>query len=115
MMPMNVTSAGSTGSKALRNGVTTMPDNCKFCTALKANKQAARFWNGMNRKEGKPKVYHDYTVALVCRSWTKERGKSHSGRTTDFRHRGIGYKLNYCPECGRRIRNTKGEQYEIQD
>lgn len=29
--------------------------------------------------------------------------KRHAGRTTDYRNRGIGYKLNYCPECGRKL------------
>lgn len=84
-----------------------MAHNCKFCEALRIHKQEARFWNNLRRKEGKPNVRHDYTVALVSRSWNKGSGKNYGSRTTDYRNQGIGYKLNFCPECGRALKRER--------
>lgn len=50
---------------------------------------------------------HEYTVALVDRHWTRERGKRNAVRGVDFRWRGLGFKLNYCPECGRKLKGAK--------
>ena len=68
-----------------------MAETCKFCEALAENK--ALSWSWLKR---------EWTVALVCRSWAPGN-KRHASRTTDYRYRGIGYKLNYCPECGRKL------------
>ena len=77
---------------------------CEFCRALDTYKFADREWNKICKKDGDPRVLHEYTAALVRRSWTKEKGKRHAGRTTDYRNQGIGFKLNFCPECGRALR-----------
>jgi hypothetical protein len=45
----------------------------------------------------------EYTVAIVERSWYTKRGKKSASRTVRFKSRGIGFKLNYCPECGRSV------------
>ena len=42
-----------------------------------------------------------WKVALVIH--TKGSGGEYRGRTTDYNVRGIGYKLKYCPECGRKL------------
>lgn len=45
----------------------------------------------------------DAIIALshMC---SKYKTKRQAGRTVDYRNQGLGYKLNYCPECGRKIR-----------
>ncbi len=80
---------------------------CKFCKALKTHKFSARWCN--KHIEG-DYVYHEYTVALVNRSWTKAKGKRRASRSTDYRYQGMGFKLNYCPECGRELKRRRGEQ-----
>lgn len=76
---------------------------CQFCSSLQMYKQSARFW----KKYDGDNLLHEYTVALVVRSWTKEKGKQRAGRTTDYRRQGIGFKLNYCPECGKLLRRKR--------
>lgn len=73
---------------------------CKFCESLKDHKEIENFW----LEEGAEPSEYEYTVALVIRSWKPRYGKKKAGRTTDYRYQGIGYKLYYCPECGRKIR-----------
>lgn len=71
---------------------------CAFCEALQTYKDIWMFDN----EHFDTKIYREYTVALVVRSWTKGNKRT-AGRMTDYRYRGIGFKLNYCPECGRRL------------
>lgn len=71
--------------------------SCTFCEIYNFQKDMRR----QSNKESDVKIYNEYTVAMVIRSWTKEKGKRRASRTTDYRHLGIGYKLNFCPECGR--------------
>lgn len=75
---------------------------CDFCEALNTQIKIQRFRND-HPEYYEEKMYTEITVAMVIRSWTKSRGKAHAGRTTDYRFRGMGYKLNYCPECGRKL------------
>ena len=73
---------------------------CKFCESLADYKKIENFWD---EKEDEPSKY-EYTVALVIRSWKpRVRRKINAARTVDYRYRGIGYKLNFCPECGKEI------------
>lgn len=73
---------------------------CKFCESLQEFKQ---IYEKLGKKE-KPGegLLHEYTVALVIHSYRKGH-KAQAGRTTDYRRLGLGYKLNYCPECGRKL------------
>lgn len=80
---------------------------CKFCEAMKVKRQIDKFTNEHQspedlKKYGKHKT--EYTVAIITRSWYSKNGKRHAGRITDYRHMGLGYKLNYCPECGRELK-----------
>ena len=80
---------------------------CKFCEAMKANRQVeeiTRSWatNEEIKRYGKHMI--EYTVAIVKRSYYQKTGKKKSGRTLEFRHRGLGFELNYCPECGTNMR-----------
>lgn len=70
-----------------------LDQECHFCAACKSWKDAQEPNNGL---------LHEMVVALVIRTWRKGH-KNLASRTTDYRYRGCGYKLNYCPECGRRI------------
>ena len=53
--------------------------------------------------ERRKKLKEEYTVALVSHTWSVSRGKRSASRTVDFRNKGLGYKLNYCPECGKEL------------
>jgi len=72
---------------------------CVFCEKLQTYKSIRQF----NNANFEPKLYDEYNVALVVRSWTKGN-KRMAGRMTDYRYRGIGFKLNFCPECGRKVK-----------
>lgn len=77
---------------------------CKFCKALKERKQIHDFLSKKDPEDPELGPYlHDYKVALVIRSWYKKRGKKSASRTVDFRSQGLGYDLNYCPECGKEL------------
>lgn len=84
-----------------------MSKECQFCRKLEINKMMENHF----RKDGEEKILYEYTVAMVTRSWTKTKGKRRAGRTTDYRNQGIGYKLNYCPECGKKLTMTQAERY----
>ena len=71
---------------------------CAFCETLQTYKHI----RSINNEHFEPKLFEEYNVALVVRCW-KKGNKRMAGRTTDYRYRGIGFKLNFCPECGRRI------------
>lgn len=89
-----------------------MPEvDCEFCLALAGHKEAAAFWRKYD-KNGIGRVKCEYNVALVIRTWDPERGKAHAGRTTDYRHRGIGFKLNFCPECGAELKRKRSRREE---
>ncbi len=80
---------------------------CKFCEAMKTNRQIEHISNSwMTDSERKQygKYIIEYTVAIVKRSWHKKMGKKNSYRTVEYRYRGLGFKLNFCPECGRKLR-----------
>lgn len=72
---------------------------CEFCDALQLNKDIRAYMNKLHKRDGEEKIYAEYTVALVIRSWAKGKKRT-AGRNTDYRRRGLGYQLNYCPECG---------------
>lgn len=72
---------------------------CAFCEALQAYNNIRQ----LNNANSEPKLLEEYNVALVVRCWMKGN-KRMAGRTTDYRYRGIGFKLNFCPECGRKVK-----------
>ena len=83
-----------------------MTKTCFFCESLEDQKKADRIYTQAAAAKGKD-YRHEYTVALVIRSWYADKGKRRAGRTTDYRNQGIGYRLNYCPECGRYLRRRR--------
>ncbi len=57
---------------------------CEFCNALKFQ-ESIKYGN----------ISHKYSIALVCESYVNGE---YRGRNTLYQH-----KLNYCPECGKKI------------
>lgn len=74
---------------------------CDFCDDLNLRKQCAKEDNRGQNEDNRLK--YAYNVALVQHMWTKSRGKRNACRSVDFRNKGIGYQLNYCPECGKKL------------
>lgn len=75
-------------SKAITSGEKTKCDFCEFLDYLNDP-----------RRDLAPGVYEKLSVALVSEHRNKE-DDLFRGRSTHY-----GYTLNYCPECGRRIKN----------
>lgn len=79
---------------------------CKFCETMQTNYQCdaiCKSWSTEDELSKYGAYMHEYSVAIVKRSWYRKMGKKHSGRTVEFRYRGLGFALNYCPECGRKL------------
>lgn len=86
---------------------------CRFCSAMEQNREfyaIAKSWTTEEEKSQFGEYMIEYSVAIVKRSWYKKNGKRSSSRTTDYRNRGLGYALNYCPECGKRMIKRKGNK-----
>ena len=78
---------------------------CKFCESLESWQNIHEFHNQDITKDEKMK--HEYTVALLIHTWCpKYKTKRQASRLTDYRNKGLGYKLNYCPECGRKLKGV---------
>lgn len=80
-----------------------MDDRCEFCWEYESRQRIGTFRKIHPEYYGEGVILQEITVAMVIRSWKKGTPKRNAGRTTDYRYRGIGYKLNYCPECGRKL------------
>lgn len=80
---------------------------CKFCEAMRVNRQCDEIDKSPD-KLACGKYMSEYTVAIVKHHWYSKMGKRNASRTTDYRHMGLGYKLNYCPECGRKMEVENG-------
>ena len=61
---------------------------CNFCEALKAENELMV-----------GRVCYEFSVAKIKRTWTREKGKRNASETTEK-----GFFLNFCPECGRKIK-----------
>lgn len=68
---------------------------CVFCKSYKLSKDLDQEYNSQTFR-------YAYKVALIRHS-QKIGEREYRGRITDYNTRGIGYKLNYCPECGRKL------------
>ena len=87
-------------------------NGCKFCEAMKKNRQVeeiSRSWATDDELKHYGKYMVEYTVAIVKRKWYQKTGKRKTGRTVEYRYRGLGFKLNYCPECGADMRGGDAE------
>ena len=78
--------------------------DCKFCKAMEIKHWADEHWPQSKEDiEKYGKHMNSYSVAIVNHHWHKKMGKRTASRTTDYRNQGLGYQLNYCPECGRKL------------
>lgn len=75
---------------------------CKFCEDYEFKKVLNKELN-QQEKDPERRMKTEFTAALVEKCWTKRTPKGGAGKYT----RG-GYKLNYCPECGKELKKTKG-------
>ena len=78
---------------------------CAFCDALAMHKWANSILQCDHGADDQ--VLHAYSTALIIHSWLKSMGKASASRLVDYRHKGLGFKLNYCPECGRQMKRGK--------
>lgn len=82
---------------------------CRFCDALDVNKLCYKIARKCD-KDQELKLYGpwkaEYRTAIVIRSWYEKKGKKSASRTVDYGGNGIGFALNYCPECGRELKKT---------
>ena len=70
---------------------------CKFCEALERHRKVDTII-----QKNYPEDEYRYSVAIVRRLFV--RGFSGCRATsTDYRYRSCGFKLNFCPECGRKL------------
>lgn len=65
-------------------------DRCLFCDEISFKKE-------MDKGNKDRLTKHSYTLAIVKNSKRKGVG---NGRSVYFKRNGIGYPLNFCPECG---------------
>jgi len=80
---------------------------CKFfdqIASIKDCHKIASGWATDAERAEYVKYMQELTVAIVDRTWYQKRGKKRAGRTVHFRNQGIGYALNFCPECGRSLK-----------
>ena len=80
---------------------------CKFCDGIAIIKDRHKIVSELDTdtemaKYGK--YMQELTVAIVDRTWYQKQGKKMASRTVHFRNQGIGYALNFCPECGRSLK-----------
>lgn len=68
---------------------------CSFCESL----NVYRF---LSERFDVPGKETRQTVALVDGVYRKGR-KTIESRTVNYREKGRGFPLNFCPECGRRL------------
>ena len=83
---------------------------CKFCEAMQTNRQVeeiSRSWSTEDELKQYGRYMVDYSVAIVKRSWYRKKGKWSAFRTTEYRYRGLGFALNYCPECGKKVNTNE--------
>ena len=80
---------------------------CKFCDGIASIKDCHKIvsgWATDAEKAENGKRMQELTVAIVELIWYQKQGKKRAGRSVHFRNQGIGYALNFCPECGRSLK-----------
>lgn len=70
---------------------------CTFCKYLTEMHAFDRI-----RENGNPMLHHDYHALILQRSWNDMTGTAHAGTMT-HKPKAVGFDLNYCPECGRKL------------
>ena len=81
--------------------------DCIFCDFYEHYKRVDRYIRQEAKKTKSMIINHEYSVALVERAWENGTSKRNSNRATHYKNKGIGYDLNFCPECGRQLKRGK--------
>lgn len=79
---------------------------CRFCAELESLErcyQVSSSWATDDELKKYGKYMIEYGVVIVTRTWYKKMGKRNAARATHYRKSGLGFSMNYCPECGRRL------------
>ena len=79
--------------------------SCEFCERIERSNKLFQFWE--SRLEESAKRKQVISVAFVERSWKRDEPYKNFDRTTDYHYRGFGFRLNYCPTCGRKIKKSE--------
>lgn len=66
---------------------------CSFCERLNLYRQ-------INQHDTNNDIKRIYTAAIVENTEYKERIRGHSVCYNEY---GIGFPLNFCPECGKKL------------
>ena len=95
---------------------------CKFCEAMEDNKEVektVRRWATDAELTQFGRWTTEFTVAILKRSWYQKKDKESASRTIQYRNNGLGFELNYCPECGKKLRlsnyNEQPERIKVTD
>lgn len=80
---------------------------CRFCEELEDLKEChkiAQRWATDAELTEYGKWMQELTIAVVERNWYQKKSKKSAERIVHYRNRGLGFALNYCPECGKKLR-----------
>lgn len=79
---------------------------CVFCREYQGKRNVYQFIRKHPEYYGADSyLQHDITVAMVIRTY-RSGYKRNAAREIDYRYQGCGYKLNYCPECGKLLKGA---------
>ena len=73
--------------------------SCDFCKYLADLERDAD-----RREDGALWLHHDHHVLILSRAWNDYLGTAHAGEMT-HRPKAVGFEINYCPECGRKLKD----------
>jgi len=80
---------------------------CRFCEELEDLKEChkrAQRWATDAKLTEYGKWMQELTIAVVEWNWYQKKSKKSAGRIVHYRNRGLGFALNYCPDCGQALR-----------
>lgn len=78
---------------------------CRFCESYESWRDVLDFKREHPEYYSEP-ILSEIVVALVVRQWCKGL-KRQASRVVDYRFQGCGYALNFCPECGRPLKEKR--------
>lgn len=77
---------------------------CQFCESYRSHKNVHDFIRQHQEYYGeKSLLQYEICTAMVIKMW-RPGYKRRASRETDYRSQGCGYQLNYCPECGKKLK-----------
>ena len=76
-----------------------MSDPIEYCECC----EEIKLLQWIKSKNDDKEFEHKISVALVS-TIHKRNKKTARGRTTHYQKNGIGFSLNFCPECGKKIK-----------